>query len=212
MGTGGTTSWKEDCWLQVGLQVETQGEWERSHRHTARLVAKGYSQVGGLDYNETFAPVAKFPTIRALLSMAATQEMELQQMDVKTAFLNGSVDEEIYMDQPEGFVKPGEAHLVCKLQKSLYGLKQAPRAWNKVMDQFLKDLNFKQSTADNCLYSLEQGENILYLLIYVDDLILATKHMDLLETIKQELWKRFKMTDMGDLTLFSGPADCQGSI
>lgn len=92
-------------------------------RYKARLVAKGYSQVAGVDFNETFAPVAKFTTIRTIVAIGAAMDLEMHQMDVKTAFLNGELEEDIYMDQPQGFVEEGKQHLVCKLKKSLYGLK-----------------------------------------------------------------------------------------
>ena len=98
-------------------------------RYKARLVAKGFSQVHGVDFNETFAPVAKFTTIRCILAIGAVMDLEIHQMDVKTAFLNGELEEDIYMEQPEGFVEQGKEHLVCKLKSSLYGLKQSPRAW-----------------------------------------------------------------------------------
>jgi len=98
-------------------------------RFKARLVAKGCSQVEGVDFSETFAPVAKFNTIRIILALAAAMGLEIHQMDVKTAFLNGELDVVIYMEQPEGFVQKGREHLVCKLRKTLYGLKQSGRAW-----------------------------------------------------------------------------------
>jgi hypothetical protein len=103
-------------------------------RHKARLVAKGYSQVEGVDFNETFAPMAKFTIIRCMLAIGATMDLEIHQMDVKTAFLNGELEEDIYMDQPQGFVQDGKKHFVCKLKRSLYELKQSPRAWYQHID------------------------------------------------------------------------------
>ena len=117
-------------------------------RYKARLCAKGYSQQQGIDYTETFAPVAKFSSIRALLALAAHYDLEIHQMDIKTAFLNGDLDEDIYMIQPEGFVVKGKESWVCKLNKSLYGLKQASRAWYQKMDQALLNLRFKRLHAD----------------------------------------------------------------
>jgi hypothetical protein len=108
-------------------------------RYKARFVARGFTQTFGVDYNETFAPVAKFVSICCILALAAIENMEIHQMDVKTAFLNGDLEEEIYMEQPKGFTQEGE-HLVCKLHKSLYGLKQSPRAWNQKLDVFLKSI------------------------------------------------------------------------
>jgi hypothetical protein len=117
-------------------------------RYKARLVERGFTQTYGVDYNETFAPVAKFTSIRSILALAALEDMDIHQMDVKIAFLNGELEEEIYMEQPQGFVHQGGEHLVCKLQKSLYGLKQSPRAWNQKLDAFLKSIEFMKSEVD----------------------------------------------------------------
>ncbi len=114
-------------------------------RHKARLVAKGYFQVEGVDFNETFAAVAKFTTIRCMLTIGAAMDLEIHQMDVKTTFLNGELEEDIYMDQPQGFVQDGKEHLVCKLKKSLYGLKQSPRAWYQCIDMFFTHEDFSNS-------------------------------------------------------------------
>ncbi len=115
--------------------------------YKARLVARGFTQTFGMDYNETFAPIVKFVSIRCILALVAIEDMEIHQMDLKTAFLNGDHEEEIYMEQPEGFTQEGE-HLVCKLHKSLYGLKQFPRAWNQKLDAFLKSIEFVRSDAN----------------------------------------------------------------
>ncbi len=117
-------------------------------------MVRGFTQTFKVDYNETFAPVAKFVSIRCILALAAIQDMEIHQMDVKTTFLNGDLEEEIYMEQPQGFTQEGE-HLVCKLHKSLYGLKQSPRAWNKKLDVFLKSIKFVRSDADFSMYVVQ---------------------------------------------------------
>ncbi|KMQ86264.1 retrovirus-related pol polyprotein from transposon tnt 1-94, partial [Lasius niger] len=129
------------------IKRKTDGEISR---YKARLVVRGFSQREGLDYNETFSPVGRFDTIRLVLSIAANEHLELAQFDVKTAFLNGVIEEEIYMMPPEGF--DDNSGRVCKLQKSLYGLKQSPRCWNLRFKQVLLDFKLNESTADPCLF------------------------------------------------------------
>ena len=175
------------------------------NRFKARLVAKGCSQKEGLDYKETFAPVAKMPSLRALLAIAAAQDLELHQMDVKTAFLNGDLEEDIYMEQPPGFVAPGsQANLVRKLNRSLYGLRQAGRAWYKKIDAALNDLGLKPTMSDNCIYVLHEVSTIVYVLLYVDDLLLAANNLNRLQSIKAELGKRFEMKDLGEAQFILG--------
>ena len=111
-------------------------------RFKARLVAKGYTQKYGIDYDETSSPVVRFSSIRLLLAFAVQNDLLIHQMDVETTFLNGKLDEEIYMQQPEGYVKSGEEHLVCKLEKSLYGLKQSSRCWNKAFRECVEKIAF----------------------------------------------------------------------
>ena len=169
-------------------------------RYKARLVAKGYSQVKGIDYNETFSPVVRFLTVRALLASGVQQKKLIHQMDVTTAFLNGKLEEDVYMYQPEGYVKAGKERLVCKLNKSLYGLKQAPRCWNKELNIFLSDIGYSQSAADPCVY-LKDGNIIA---IYVDDLIVMTDSEDEMISIKRSLADKFKMKDLGEINFFLG--------
>ena len=121
-------------------------------RYKARLLAKGYTQKPGEDYDETFSPVGRYSSIRALLAFAVQNNMMIHQTDVVTAFLNGSLSEEIYMEQPPGYIKEGEENLVCKLKRSLFGLKQSSRCWNIVFKQYMESINFKQSTADPCIF------------------------------------------------------------
>ncbi|KAF2344435.1 Reverse transcriptase RNA-dependent DNA polymerase, partial [Trinorchestia longiramus] len=121
--------------------------------YKARLVAQGYAQKFGVDYDETFSPVVRFESVRAVLALAAKHNLQLHHMDVATAFLNGELSEEIYLTQPEGFVSEGNENLVCRLNKSLYELKQSPKCWNTALDGHLKQLGFKQSKNDACIYT-----------------------------------------------------------
>jgi hypothetical protein len=173
-------------------------------RHKGRLVAKGYSQKEGLDFNETFAPVAKFASIRSLLALAASYDLEIHQMDVKTAFLNGDLEEEIYMVQPEGFVVKGKEDLVCKLNKSLYGLKQASRAWYQKMDQAMLSAGFLRLQADTCVYVLRRDGLVIFVALYVDDLLLLSNSLSELISLKQELAKKFEMKDLGEAQFILG--------
>jgi transposase InsO family protein len=167
-------------------------------RYKARLVAKGFSQKEGIDYEETFAPVAKFPAIRALLSLVAHHDLELHQMDVKTAFLNGDLDRDIFMKQPEGFIVQGSENLVCKLHKCLYGLKQASRAWYEKIHQALTSLGFKSLSADTCLYLRRQGTAYTLIALYVDDLLIASNSKQGVNDLKRDLSRRFSMKDLGE--------------
>ena len=120
-------------------------------RYKARLVAQGHTQKYGTDYDETFCSVARQESLRVLLALSVQYKLKLHQVDVVTAFLNGNLEEEVYMAQPEGFVSPGQEHLVCKLKKSIYGLKQSPRCWNSALDAYLKQIGFTQSNSDPCI-------------------------------------------------------------
>ena len=172
-------------------------------RHKARLVARGFSQRPGIDYFETFAPVAKFTTLRILLMLAAAADWEIHQMDVKTAFLCGDLDEEIYMEVPEGVaVDTNNKDIVCKLQKSLYGLKQAPRVWYQKLHTFLTSKNLKlvRSDADHSLYV---GSNLV-IAVYVDDLKIVAKTKGLMEEVKKALSSEFDMKDLGEINHYLG--------
>ena len=186
----------------------SQGNIER---YKARVVARGFQQKQGIDYDETYAPVVKYPALRALLSYAVSENMLIHQMDVVTAFLNGKLDEEIYMVQPEGFIKPGSENLVCKLNKSLYGLKQAPRLWNALLDEFLKQNDFCQSHADQCIYVQGKSDDLTIIAVYVDDMVIASKTEAKLNQVKLMLTERFKMKDMGELSYILGVNVKQGS-
>ena len=164
-------------------------------RFKARLVAKGYAQKPGIDYEETFSPVVKFQSIRTLLAFAVQNDLLLHQMDVVTAFLNGTLEEDIYMEQPDGYIEQGKEDLVCKLKKSLYGLKQSSRCWNKAFTEFMKSIGFNQSAADPCIYV----RDTCIVAVYVDDLIIATKTPEEMQEVKQLLSSQFQMKDLGEL-------------
>ena len=173
-------------------------------RYKARVVAKGYAQKEGVDYTETFAPVAKFSAIRALLSLSAFYDLELHQMDVKCAFLNGDLDHEIYMTQPEGFVTSGKQDLVCKLQRTLYGLKQAGRSWNQKIDDTLQELGFTVLKSDSCLYVYGKISVVIFIALYVDDLLLASTSKPALTRLKADLVRKFSMKDLGEAQYMLG--------
>jgi transposase InsO family protein len=173
-------------------------------KYKARWVAQGFRQKYGIDYHETFAPVARFDSIRALLSLVAHHDWELHQMDVKSAYLNGDLEEELYMKQPTGFVAAGAEKLVCRLNKSLYGLKQAGRTWNKRMDVELKAHGFVPIHADPCVYAYKRGNVVLIISLYVDDLLLASDNLEELKKVKAELQSCFEMEDMGEASFALG--------
>jgi hypothetical protein len=168
-------------------------------RYKARLVAQGFSQKAGIDYNETFAPVAKFASIRALLAMTAYHGYEAHQMDVNTAYLNGDLDVDVYMKQPVGFVEPGKEHLVCKLHKSLYGLKQSGRQWYEKIHGTFTKMGFQSSHADACVYYLHQDAEVVYIALYVDDLLLLSSSLQRLLNIKKTLAASYEMKDLGEV-------------
>lgn len=172
-------------------------EHDGSKRYKARLVVKGFQQKEGIDYTEIFSPVVKLMTIRTVLGLVVKEDLHLQQMDVKTAFLHGDLDEEIYMWQPQGFELKGKEELVCKLQKSLYGLKQAPRQWYKRFDSFMKSNNFVRCEADHCCYIKRFDNSYIILLLYVDDMLIAGASLHEIDRLKRELSEEFAMKDLG---------------
>ncbi|KAL0430352.1 UNVERIFIED_CONTAM: Retrovirus-related Pol polyprotein from transposon RE1 [Sesamum radiatum] len=173
-------------------------------KHKARLVAKGYSQLPGIDYTETFAPVARLDTIRALVAIAANKKWKIYQMDVKSAFLNGYIDEEIYVEQPQGFIAKGYEEKVLRLKKALYGLKQAPRAWYSRIDNYFMDRGFRRSLSEPTLYVKRQGNDTLIVSLYVDDLIYTGNNEKMIHDFKEDMMKTFEMSDLGLMHFFLG--------
>lgn len=173
-------------------------------KHKARLVAKGYSQQQGIDFEETFSPVARFETVRLLLALAAQLKWKVYQLDVKSAFLNGDLDEEVYVAQPEGFEIQGREEKVYKLNKALYGLKQAPRAWYSKIDSYFHDNGFAKSENEPTLYIKKQGTDFMILCLYVDDIIYMGSNLPMLEEFKGFMMNKFEMTDLGLLHYFLG--------
>ena len=149
-------------------------------KYKARLVAKGYSQVEGIDFGEIFSPVAKLTSIRLLLSVATAFDFEIEQMDVKTTFLHGNLEEEICMKQPEGYAMKGKKEPVCKMKKSLYGLKQSPRMWYQKFDTYMLGLGFARSKEDHCVYFKLIGDHLIYLVFYVDDMLLIGNNKEII--------------------------------
>ena len=164
-------------------------------RFKGRVVAKGFQQKAGLDYNETFAPVAKATSIRAILALAASLDLELDQMDAVTAFLNGELNEEIYMAPPESLTIP--TGKVLRLLRTIYGLKQAPREWYLMIDAFLRSLGFERVSAEHCVFVRQAKGNLVIIALYVDDQLMAATNRQELDDVKQALSARFKMKDLG---------------
>ncbi|GKB37410.1 retrotransposon protein, putative, ty1-copia subclass [Tanacetum coccineum] len=174
------------------------------HTYKARLVAKGFTQTYGIDYEETFSPVANIRAIRILVAITAFYDYEIWQMDVKTVFLNGHLSEEVYMVQPEGFVNLKYPNRVCKLKRSIYGLKQASRQWNKRFDDEIKKFGFTQNHDEPCVYKKASGSNVTFLILYVDDILIMRNHILMLQDVKSYLGKCFVMKDLGEAAYILG--------
>ena len=179
------------------FDVKTDG------RKKARLVAKGYSQIEGLDYDQVFSPVVRFETVRLILALAALEDMHVSGLDVRNAYLYGKLDEEIYMEQPEGFAVPGQEHKVLRLLRALYGLKQAGLAWWRTLNESLKELGCKRLVSDAGIfvYRTKDGRFVL-IIVYVDDAIFCGKDKTLVLSLKDRFMKKWECRDLGDVKEF----------
>lgn len=200
-------------WFLAPLVQIVSGKWVFRHkfhfdgslsRYKARWVCRGDSQQPGIDYDETFSPVVKPSTIRVVLSLAVSSSWPIHQLDVKNAFLHGSLAETVYCRQPLGFANSSFPDHVCLLQKSLYGLKQAPRAWFQRFASFLHTIGFVPSRSDSSLFVFHSSSHTAYLLLYVDDIVLTASSDSFLHHIISSLHKEFSMTDLGSLHHFLG--------
>ena len=175
-----------------------QEEYTSQPRYKARLVVKGFRQRKGIDFDEIFSPVVKMSSIRVVLGLAASLDLEVEQMDVKTAFLHGDLEEEIYMEQPEGFKVKGKEDYVCRLKKSLYGLKQAPRQWYKKFESVMEEQGYKKTTSDHCVFMQKFSDgDFIILLLYVDDMLIVGMNSSRIDKLKKQLSQSFAMKDLG---------------
>jgi hypothetical protein len=191
--------------------IETKWVWKNKEgengevvRNKSRLVAKGFSQKEGIDHEETFSLVGRLEAIKILLTFSMAHGFRLYQIDVKSAFLNGFLEEEVYVRQPPGFEIVEFPHRVYKLRKALYGLKQAPRAWYGRLRGFLFNKGFEMSKVDKTLLLLRQGDNILIVQVYVDDILFGGLSHSLVVRFAEDMSKEFEMSMMGELSFFLG--------
>jgi histone deacetylase 1/2 len=190
-----------DCKWVYKIKRRSDGTIDR---YKAWLVAKGFKQRYGIDYEDTFSPVVKAATIRLVLSLVMSQNWCLRQLDVTNAFLHGYLEEEVYMKQPPGYDDKTKHHYLCKLDKTLYGLKQAPRAWYSQLCKKLQSLGFVPSKADTSLFFYKKGNYVTFMLVYVDDIIVASSSQEAVDALLRDLEKDFAIKDLGELHYFLG--------
>ncbi|GJY01319.1 retrovirus-related pol polyprotein from transposon TNT 1-94 [Tanacetum coccineum] len=200
----------QSCWIEA--MQEELNEFKRLGldelggilKNKAQLVARGYRQEEGIDFEESFAPVTRLEAIRIFLAFVAHMNMVVYQMDVKTVFLNGNLREEVYVCQSDGFVDPDNPNHVYKLKKALYGLKQAPRAWYDMLSSFLISQDFSKGSVDRTLFIRREGKELLLVQIYVDDIIFAASTPELCDLFAKIMCSKFKMSMMGKISFFLG--------
>ncbi|CAA0832986.1 cysteine-rich RLK (RECEPTOR-like protein kinase) 8, partial [Striga hermonthica] len=185
-------------------------EFENVTRNKARLVAQGYTQTQGINFDETFAPVFRLESVRIFLSIACLMKFIVYQMDVKSAFLNGILHEEAYVKQPEGFKDPNNPNHVYRLKKTLYGLKQAPRAWYERLTMYLLEKGFKRGGIDQTFFALRTNEDLLAVQIYVDNIIFGSTSKKLVNPFVKLMSSEFQMSLVGELSYFLGLQVKQG--
>ena len=185
-----------------------KGRWvyvvKSDDRHKACFVAKGFTQIYRIDFEETFSPVARFESVQLLLSIAALEDWEIEALDVKTAFLFGDLDEEIYLKQSEGFIKKGMENKVCHLKKAIYGLKQATLQWNKALHRSLLEMGFVHTLSDPGIYVHFHGQNIIILVIYIDDSLFIGSNKSYLKFKKKQFMDHWESRDLGEVTEYLG--------
>ena len=173
-------------------------------RNKAWLVAKGYNQEEGIDFGETYTPIARLEAVRLLLAYTCMKGFRLHQMDVKSAFLNGYIDEEVYVSQPPGFEDHNNPDHVFKLKKALYGLKQAPRQWYERLSNFLLSQGYEREKIDKILFIKNSCKDIIFVQVYVDDIIFGATNVSLREQFVATMQEEFDMSMMGELNFFLG--------
>ena len=177
---------------------------EQVERYKERLVAKGYNQREGIDFKETFSLVSIKDSLRIIMVMVVHFDIELHQMDMMTTFLNGDLDKNVYMSQSIGFEEVGKKHMVCKLKKSIYGLNKASRQWDLKFDEVAIMIGFKENIVDQCIYMKVSGRKYIFLVLYVDNILLATNDTGLLVETKKLLFSHFDMKDPGEASYVLG--------
>ena len=190
-----------DCKWVFKTKHDSNGNIER---YKARRIAKDFTQKDGGDYKETFSSVSKNDYFKIIMAMVAHYDLELHQMDVKTTFWKGNLGEKIYMDQPKGFSFEGKEHMVCKLKYSIYGLKQTSQQWHLKFKDIITSFRFKENIVNGCIYLKVNGSKFIFMILYVDDILLVTNDLGLLHETKKFLSKNLQMKYMGGASYVIG--------